>query len=759
MLADLLDRAKDQLADELEHLSAGPTEPSVAGDRKFRLKTLLRELIETLRSGGVHDPTPQRPDFTPTRDQTVEVRDRELLQRTLIERIAQAQFEASPRETAILAQWAGQTECARLREQTHRLGALLDRVSESAALLGPDGRILYCNLPASQALHEVVRLPREEIVGKTFSRLGVAPEFLFGARLQEFVSLARGHESRELRFLGRAKESEFDAVYRPDGTVDAVSVVVRDVHARTQSEMRVALLTKLSDLGGMSDPDHLAEAMAWVPIPELADWCTINLVESGRIRRTFVANRDPSKAQLRKAIMRTHPAWEQHPLWQELLTGGYQLLTEVTDDLLHKMAATDERYWLLSQIGVRSLLIVPIVSHGQTIGILTLAYTAESGRRYDREAPALAEEVALHGAHAFENASLMKNLQASEARFRIALAAAHTVVFEQDRALRYVWSYSPVEPSDLVGSTDDQLFGPDEAPTLTRLKKQVLEQGVGVEEELDLTIASGETRQYRETIEPLRDKHGKIVGVIGAATDITEQQRMRNRLAEELSLRERMTGVLSHDLRNPLGLITLAADRLLRTDDVPQTARDQVMRIRRSAGRMQEMIDTLLDFTHLRFLGQLALSPVPADLAEISSGVIDELSGLRPEHSIELEVRGDVRGEWDPPRMAQTISNLLRNALTHGEPGGPVRVSVQGDEREVTLEVHNSGVPIPPELIPVIFQPFRRGVQADQSPSGFGLGLYIVQQIVIAHGGTVGVRSTAQDGTTFTIRLPRKRSH
>jgi PAS domain S-box-containing protein len=759
MLADLLDGAKDQLADELEHLSAGSTELSVAGDRKVRLKALLRELVKTLRDGGVRDLTPHRPDSTSTQDQTVELRDRELLQRYLIDRIAQEQLEASPRETAILAQWASQTECARLREQNRRLGALLDRVSESAALLGADGRILYCNLPASQALHEVVRLPREELIGKTFSRLGVAPEFLFGARLQEFVSLACGHESRELRFLGRAKESEFDAVYRPDGTVDAVSVVVRDVHTRTQSELRLALLTKLSDLGGMSDPDHLAEALAWVPIPELADWCTISLVESGRIRRTFVANRDPSKTQLRKAILRTHPAWEQHPLWQELLTGGYQLLTEVSDDLLRKMAATDERYSLLSQVGVRSLLIVPIVSHGQTIGILTLAYTAESGRRYDRDAPALAEEIALHGAHAFENASLMKDLQSSEARFRIALGAAHTVVFEQDGALRYVWSYSPVEPSDLVGKTDEQLFGPDEAANLTRLKKKVLDQGVSVEEELDLTIASGDTRQYRETIEPLRDKDGKTVGLIGAATDITEQQRMRKRLAEELNVRERMTGVLSHDLRNPLGAITLAADRLVRTDDLPPTARDQALRIRRSAGRMQEMINTLLDFTRLRFLGQLALSPVPADLAEISSGVIDEMSGLRPEHPIELEVSGDAHGEWDPARMSQTISNLVRNAVTHGEPGAPVRVSVRGDEREVELDVHNSGAPIPPELMPVLFQPFRRGAKADRSPSGFGLGLYIVEQIVIAHGGTVGVRSTEQEGTTFSIRLPRKNGH
>ena len=110
--------------------------------------------------------------------------------------------------------------------------------------------------------------------------------------------------------------------------------MVRDIHYRKHTQTRLALLTKLSALVGISDPDQLAEALVQVPIPELGDWCTVNLLESGRIRRTFVANRDPSKTPLRDAIVRTLPAWDRHPLWQELLTGGFQLLTEVSDDLL-----------------------------------------------------------------------------------------------------------------------------------------------------------------------------------------------------------------------------------------------------------------------------------------------------------------------------------------------------------------------------------------------------------------------------------------
>ena len=118
-----------------------------------------------------------------------------------------------------------------------------------------------------------------------------------------------------------------------------------------------------------------------------------------------------------------------------------------------------------------------------------------------------------------------------------------------------------------------------------------------------------------------------------------------------------------------------------------------------------------------------------------------------------------MEAEWDPARMSQTVSNLVGNALTHGERGAPVHVSVHGDEREVDLEVHNSGPPIPSDLLPVLFQPFRRGMLEDGTSWSLGLGLYIVDQIVAAHGGTVSVRSTAQEGTTFTVHLPRTRGH
>jgi signal transduction histidine kinase len=308
----------------------------------------------------------------------------------------------------------------------------------------------------------------------------------------------------------------------------------------------------------------------------------------------------------------------------------------------------------------------------------------------------------------------------------------------------------------MLGKTHEEALPPAEAAVLTALKRRVLEDGEGIDQEMDFTLGGDQMRHFRETIEPLRSNTGKIVGVIGAATDITAQQRTQQQLTEELDFRERMMGILGHDLRNPLGTVILAADMMLRNPELPPSARNHLLRLRRAATRMQEMIDTLLDFTRARFMGRVPVSRVPADLGEVSRGAIEDLRTTCPDYAIELEVRGDARGEWDSARMSQTISNLVTNAIAYGSSGSTVHVAVVGNGHDVDLKVHNEGPAIAPDQLPMLFEPFRRGVPEDRSPGGLGLGLYIVKQIVQAHDGSIGVESTEQAGTTFTLHLPRE---
>jgi signal transduction histidine kinase len=159
---------------------------------------------------------------------------------------------------------------------------------------------------------------------------------------------------------------------------------------------------------------------------------------------------------------------------------------------------------------------------------------------------------------------------------------------------------------------------------------------------------------------------------------------------------------------------------------------------------MSDMISDVLDFTRGHLGGGIPIDPTEGDLAEICNRVVDETKASNPQREIAFHSLGNLAGHWDRPRLEQVVSNLLGNAVRHGE--GRIEVEVVGEEGEIALRVKNRGRPIPPEQLSTIFEPFRRGATG---PEGLGLGLYIVKEIVRAHGGTIEVRSTADEGTTF----------
>jgi PAS domain S-box-containing protein len=436
------------------------------------------------------------------------------------------------------------------------------------------------------------------------------------------------------------------------------------------------------------------------------------------------------------------------------LTTGFQLLTDVSDEFLRKFALNEQQYRVLLMAGVRSIMVQPVVARDQVAALLTCIYTTESGRRYGRDDPALAAELALYAANIVENARLLRDLRASEARFRMSLSGAKTVVYEQDASLRYHWGYSPLVPFNMVGKTPEECFSPEDAAVLRALKQRVLDSGQGVCEEMIIGLG-GERHHVREAIEPIRDRVGRVVGVIGSATDITAEKLAQQQLSEAIGFRDRMMGVLGHDLRNPLSAITMAADGILRAQDVPGDLRKKAQVIRKAGGRMTEMIETLLDFARVESFGRLPVSPVPTDLGAQAREVVEETRAAWPDRAIELETSGDLCGRWDPARVEQAMSNLIGNALQHGYPGKPVYVSVDGlGTAAVLVKVKNEGKPIPPDLMPVLFEPFARGA-SDTSQHGLGLGLYVVKQIVAAHGGTIEVESNPEVGTLFTLLLPR----
>jgi two-component system sensor histidine kinase/response regulator len=178
-------------------------------------------------------------------------------------------------------------------------------------------------------------------------------------------------------------------------------------------------------------------------------------------------------------------------------------------------------------------------------------------------------------------------------------------------------------------------------------------------------------------------------------------------------------------------------------------------RILSSGKRMSRMIEDMLDMARARLAGGIPLKREQADLGALVERVVTEVQAAHPGRQIVVEQNGNLVGSWDGERLAQVASNLLGNALQHGEPESVVRVTTDGRAtHEVSLQVQNTGS-IPPELLPQLFDPFRGTQRQAGRSEGLGLGLYIVQQIVLAHGGSVDVASGEDNWTIFVVKIPR----
>jgi signal transduction histidine kinase len=218
---------------------------------------------------------------------------------------------------------------------------------------------------------------------------------------------------------------------------------------------------------------------------------------------------------------------------------------------------------------------------------------------------------------------------------------------------------------------------------------------------------------------------------------------------------EEMLGIVGHDLRNPLAAMSVGIE-LLRARAIDPAGEGVLQRIENSTRRMTTIVDQLLDVTRARLGAGIQIVPRDVDLHALVADVLDEVRLVHGK--ITFELRGPaVHGCWDPDRLGQVVANLATNAAVYGRIGGPVVVELSQADGCATIAVSNPvrDAPIAPELLKLLFDPFERGRSGDH-PGGLGLGLYIVQEIVRAHDGTITVDSVPA-GTTFRVSLPVER--
>jgi len=544
------------------------------------------------------------------------------------------------------------------------------------------------------------------------------------------------------------------------GEVLALNAAIDDVlraSVRTYSQMRDRILSALETISsaalGAPGTDVLLPRLlaAITKGIEAVSSVAILLLENGRLRVRaavgLIAERDASFS-LRVG---------------EGFSGG---IAATRRDLLLHDASTDplvvSRF--IGERGIHALYGVPLLdANDQLIGVAHMGST--TAYDFSNQDMLLFRLMATRAGLLLGEAQLraMKNaadeaLRFEHERYRAVIQAADDLGQGLVIARGYAYEFVNDAFAKLTGYSREELLGFADGRVLLM---------PGADATPAAAVRAGQATHLKTTI---RNKGGEPVHIEVASKgiererrvilvrDITERARDREQLQQAIEFRDRVVGILSHDIRNPLAAIRAATAVLAKLPATPESERC-VSSIDRASARIGQMLAGLLDFTRARFGGELPLTFEPCDLRDVSARIVEEIRAAHPKADITTKLEGNLSGNWDPVRLGQALSNLLVNAIKHGAPERPISLQAIDLGESVELSVTNEGPPIPEDIKAVLFQPFSRAkayARSGAAGDGFGLGLYIVAQVARGHGGQVTVSSTTEHGTTFTVVLPRR---
>jgi PAS domain S-box-containing protein len=376
------------------------------------------------------------------------------------------------------------------------------------------------------------------------------------------------------------------------------------------------------------------EQLAHLAVPDLADWCIVDLVENGKLEHVVIVHVDATKRELAHEYARANPPnLDREPGVRDVMHSGLaRIAAEITDEMITASALDADHLRLLRALGFKSWIGAPLVARGETFGVIHLIMS-DSRRRYTPADVEVASELGRRAGIAIDNARLYRDAQAA------------------------------------------------------------------------------------------------------------------------ITIRDGVLAIVSHDLRNPLSAVDLAATLLLQRHGEAPADRKQLEVIRRSTHRMGHLIDDLLDMASIN-VGKFAIRPLQLDAGDVIHEALELHEPLAHERGIELLRAGDADGVAlyaDRERLIQVFGNVLGNAIKFCRAGDVVTVRSARAGDQLRLSITDTGPGIPPGELPHIFEPYWQGRGRKK---GTGLGLFITRAIVEAHGGTIAVASEEGSGATFEMTLP-----
>ena len=700
--------------------------------------------------------------------------------------------------------FASNTERARrTSEQLRlRLDTIIDAIPDSLTIYDAEGRCVQQNRVAREIGPQAnPPLALAQIADQLQTRRS-SGELL----LREELPLARALRGEvvvgaELLYRVSVKQQDrlvaisAAPLYTPSGkTIEGAVTITHDLDERKQiedalraSEEQEHILSEVSKLlTSTLDYQETLANIAHLIVPQLADWFAVDLVNAdGQFELIEIDHKDPEQVQWARALREKYPVDPNTPtgLPNVVRTGHAELYPEITDEMLVAGARNEEELALARQIGYSSIMLVPLVARGKTIGVVTFVAT-ESGRKYNEHDLALAEEIGRRAGVALDNARLFQEV--IQARDQLSITLAELWRSRQQLEVIFANIADGISVQDGHGklifmneagarrsgylSVEDALEAADRHTlrTHTEQRFEILdEQGhpIPYEELPGKRALRGEKApqaivQYYDKItqarqwslvkaQPLIDDAGRVELAITIFSDITESYEEKQRKDEFISM-------ASHELKTPVtslkGFTQVLQRRLLKQGD--EQGLHYLARMDAQLNRLTKLVGDLLDVSKMQ-AGKLTFDVEPFELDALIQETVENVQATTSTPEIVVEGRTGACILGDQDRLGQVFINLLTNAVKYSPRADKVVVHLSQEKQQAIVSVQDFGIGIDVSHHQKIFERFYQVTDPEERTyPGLGMGLYISSEIVERHHGRMWVESRKGNGSTFSVALP-----
>ena len=530
-----------------------------------------------------------------------------------------------------------------------------------------------------------------------------------------------------------------------------------------REKQRLSFLAEASALLASSlDYEDTLQRLAYLAVPEIADWCTVHVVEDGKISRLVVAHADPEMRAFTQQYAEKYPEkiLPDFGLGKVLRTREPEIYLDITDAMLVQVARDEEHLGMIRRLGLKSSILMPLVTRGKVLGAIRLL-SAGSNRRFTQDDLQLAEDLSRRAAAAIDNAQLHQEVLEQQSELRLSHAAARMGSWSWDLVRgRLFWSQefrslhglAPGAEASLQAARE--LVHPEDRERVMREVSEIL-GGFGESISLDHRALTPDGRvlwmQVRGRIQ--RDTSGKSTRVAGLVIDVTDSRLAEQTLrrTEKLAAAGRLAATVAHEVNNPLEALVNLVYLAQRVDGLPEEAAAHLRIADEELGRIAHIVTQTLGFY------RETASPRSTALSELVSSVLGLYRSRAASRAVQL-VDETARGAGlkvmvNAGEIKQVVANLVSNAIDATPEGGSVTLSLGESAGQVEVVVSDTGSGISKESRKRLFEPFF----TTKLDVGTGLGLWVSKGIIEKHGGSIVVDDASEDGigTIMRIVLPQ----